>query len=81
MCPYRRRSAHWHEIRVGGHLGDTLRSAFPDMRARARGGDTVLSGVLTDPAAVFGVLAQIEVLSLELITVHRLPAAHGDASR
>jgi hypothetical protein len=75
MCPYRDRSAHWYEIRVGGHLGDTLKCAFPGMQAQTRDGDTVLSGVLADQAALFGVLAQIEALGLELIAVHRLPTA------
>jgi hypothetical protein len=34
-----------YEIRVGGRLGDLIRSAFPELRARAQGGDTILSGV------------------------------------
>lgn len=37
------------------------------------GGDTVLTGVLTDQAAVYGVLAETEALGLELIEVRRLP--------
>jgi len=45
------------------------------MEAQARGADTVLSGVLSDQAALFGLLAQIEALGLELIEVHRLPPA------
>jgi hypothetical protein len=74
MDPYRRRDANWYEIRVGGHLGGTLRCAFPGMRAQVRGDDTVLSGEVADQAALFGVLAQIEALGLELIAVHRRPA-------
>jgi hypothetical protein len=62
-----------YEIWVSGHLGDTIRSAFPALRAWVRGGDTVLSGVLTDQAALYGVLAQIEALGLELIEVRRVP--------
>lgn len=62
-----------YEIRVGGLLGETLRSAFPDLRARARGGDTILSGVFADRAALYGVLAQIEAFGLELIEVRRVP--------
>ena len=71
----RQRDEKRYEICVGGHLGDTLRYAFPGMEAQARGADTVLSGVLTDQAALFGVLAQIEALGLELIDVRRLPPA------
>jgi hypothetical protein len=49
-----------YEIWVGGRLGDTICSAFPDLRARASGDDTVLSGVFADQAALYGVLAQLE---------------------
>jgi hypothetical protein len=62
-----------YEIRVRGELGETIRSAFPALRARADGGDTVLTGVLADQAALFGVLAETEALGLELIEVRRLP--------
>jgi hypothetical protein len=61
-----------YEIRVGGRVGDMIRSAFPDLRARTQGGDTVLSGVFPDQAALYGVLAQIETFGLELIEVRRL---------
>lgn len=64
-----------YEICVHGHLGDTIRSAFPDLQAQERGGDTTLSGVFADQAALYGVLAQIEALGLELIEVRRLPSA------
>jgi hypothetical protein len=64
-----------YEIWVGGRLGETIRSAFPGLRARARGGDTVLSGVFADQAALYGMLAQLEALGLELVEVRRLPPA------
>lgn len=60
-----------YEIRVGGRLGDMIRSAFPQLRARAQDGDTILSGVFADQAALYGVLTQIETLGLELIEVRR----------
>jgi hypothetical protein len=62
-----------YEIYVRGHLGETMRSAFPDLRAQARGEDTVLTGMLRDQAALHGVLAEIEALGLELLEVRRLP--------
>jgi hypothetical protein len=64
-----------YEICVGGRLGSLIRSAFPHLRARSRGGDTVLSGMFADQAALYGVLAQLEALGLELIEVRRLPSA------
>ncbi len=64
-----------YEICVRGHLGEMLLSAFPELVAETRGGDTVLTGVLADQAALHGVLAEIEALGLELLEARRLPAA------
>ena len=65
---------HRYQIRVRGRLGPTIRCAFPSLQARASGGDTVLTGPLPDRAALYGVLAEIEALGLELLEVRRLPA-------
>jgi hypothetical protein len=64
---------HQYQVRVHGHLGQTVSSAFPALRARVDGGDTVLTGVLADQAALSSVLAEAEALGLELIEVRRLP--------
>jgi hypothetical protein len=47
--------------------------AFPALQAQASGGDTVLTGPLPDRSELYGVLAQIEALGLELLEVRRLP--------
>ena len=60
-----------YEIRVRGLLGETLLGAFPGLRARALGAETVLTGPLRDQAALFGVLGLIEALGLELLEVRR----------
>jgi hypothetical protein len=62
-----------YSIRVRGHLGEMLRSAFPALQAELRGADTLLTGPLPDQAALYGVLAEIEALGLELLEVRRLP--------
>jgi hypothetical protein len=67
------RSERRYEICVHGLLGETMRSAFPGLRAQPRGEDTVLTGPLPDQAALYGVLAEIEALGLELLEVRRLP--------
>ena len=59
-------------IRLKGHLGATSLAAFPEMVAQQRGADCVLTGVLPDHSALFGILAQIEALGLELIEIRRL---------
>jgi predicted ester cyclase len=73
-----------YEIRVRGRLGRTFRAAFPGLRARTQGHETVLSGPLADRAALYGVLAEIETLGLELIELRRLapdPRPAPDATR
>ena len=58
-------------IRINGHLGATLLSAFPAMAARSDGQCTVLTGLL-DRSALYGVLAEIEALSLDLLEVRQI---------
>ena len=60
-----------YQIRVRGRLGRTMRCAFPALSAQSQGEDTVLAGTLADPAALYGVLAQLEALGLELLEVRR----------
>jgi hypothetical protein len=63
-----------YAIRIKGRLGATALSAFPSMAAELRSGETVLTGSLEDRAALFGVLAQIEALGLELVEVRQVTA-------
>jgi hypothetical protein len=44
------------------------------MTSELKGSETVLSGWLEDRSAVFGVIAQIEALGLELIELRQVPA-------
>jgi hypothetical protein len=62
-----------YEIDVRGHVGEIMRQAFPGLDAGWRGPDTRFRGRLPDQAALYGVLAQLEALGLELLEVHRLP--------
>ena len=67
-------------IRIRGRLGATALSAFSTMVSEAWGGDTLLTGSLEDRSAVFGVVAQIEALGLELIELRRIgPSTVDDA--
>jgi hypothetical protein len=58
-------------IRIHGHLGATMLSAFPAMVPQQHGADTVLTGVL-DRSALYGVLAEVEALGLDLVEVRQL---------
>jgi hypothetical protein len=60
-----------YTIRVHGHLGTTVLSAFPALVSRRHGADTVLTGLL-DRSALYGVLAEIEALGLDLVEVRHV---------
>ena len=74
-----RLTTHRYEVRVRGHLGETCRCAFADLRVETRGKDTVVGGAL-DRSALHGVLTRIESLGLELLEVRRLRGAPGPAN-
>jgi hypothetical protein len=63
-----------YAIRIRGRLGATALSAFPSMVSELEGSETVLTGLLEDRSAVFGVLAQIEALGLELLELRQISA-------
>ena len=60
-----------YSIRISGHLGPIALSAFPSMVPQLKGTDTLLTGVL-DRSALYGVLAEIEMLGLDLVELRRL---------
>ena len=59
------------EIQITGHLGGTVLAAFPALAAERRGACTLLTGLL-DRSALYGVLAEVEALGLELVEIRRL---------
>jgi hypothetical protein len=63
-------------IRINGHLGPTLLSAFPAMAWQRQGQETVLTGVLDRPG-LYGVLAEIEALGLDLLEIRQLTPGTG----
>ncbi len=58
-------------IRIKGHLGATMLSAFPALAPHRHGAHTVLTGLL-DRSALYGVLAVIELLGLDLLEIRKL---------
>jgi hypothetical protein len=60
-----------YTIRINGHLGATALSAFPAMVSQLQGAQTVLTGRL-DRSALYGVLAEIEALGLDLVEIRKL---------
>ena len=69
-------------IRINGHLGVAVLSAFPALAPQHHGAH-VLTGLL-DRSALYGVLAEIEALGLDLVEVrhltgHRKSPGSGDS--
>ncbi|HEY2550454.1 MAG TPA: hypothetical protein VGI64_07740 [Streptosporangiaceae bacterium] len=58
-------------IRVKGHLGATMLCAFPTLAPNHHGAHTILTGLL-DRSALYGVLAEIEALGLDLLEIRKL---------
>jgi hypothetical protein len=62
-----------YEIRVEGHLDSRWVEWFNDMNLEhSKNGETILTGVLADQAALHGVLLKICDLGLKLISVRRV---------
>jgi hypothetical protein len=60
-----------YAFRINGHLGATVLSAFPELASRRHGTHTVLTGIL-DRSALYGVLAEIDALGLDLLELRQL---------
>jgi hypothetical protein len=68
-----------YEIRVEGLLGERWTAWFEGLQVSSEGTDTVMSGPLTDQAALHGVLVKIGDLGMRLISVRRVDP--GDARK
>jgi hypothetical protein len=63
----------FYEIRVKGHLASFWSETFDGMQITLTpNGETILSGAVTDQAALHGLLARIRDLNLILISVNRV---------
>lgn len=65
----------FYEIRVQGHLASEWSEWFEPMTLRQlETGETLLSGLVRDQAALHGLLRKIRDLGLELLAVNRVEA-------
>jgi hypothetical protein len=67
-----------YQFRVKGCLGPTLLTAFPALVPQQQGAETVLTGLLPDLAALYGVLQEFESLGLELLEVRKIRPVQQD---
>ncbi|MBX9359847.1 hypothetical protein ACF09Y_35120 [Streptomyces massasporeus] len=62
-----------YEIRVEGHLSETLAKAFPELGHVVMAGQTILFGPVVDDAHLFGLLARCQSLGLRVVEMRPVP--------
>lgn len=68
-----------YQIRIKGHLGAQWADWFEGLRITLEAnGETCLSGLVVDQAALHGLLKKVRDLGLPLISVNRVNAGKGD---
>ncbi len=66
-----------YEIRVEGNLNERWSEWFGGLTICVEGDETILTGVLPDQAALFGLLRRIYDMNVSLISVIRVQRASG----
>ncbi|MFE7168126.1 hypothetical protein [Streptomyces sp. NPDC057616] len=62
-----------YEIRVDGHMSETLAKAFPELEHVLMSGQTVLYGPVVDEAHLYGLLTRFQSLGLHVLEMRQLP--------
>lgn len=69
-----------YQIRVKGHLDDEWSAWFGNLTVDNQAdGEALLTGVLPDQAALFGVLIRVRDLGLPLLGVQRIASGEDEA--
>ncbi len=64
---------YFYEIRIEGQITDRWSDWFEGLTIRnVPDDDTILSGMICDQAALFGVLNKIHGLNLKLVSINRI---------
>ena len=70
-----------YQIRVEGHLGQQWMDWFEGLTITLEeDGDMLLTGRVTDQAALYGLLKKVRDLGMPLLSVIRLQPVYADAS-
>lgn len=70
-----------YEIRIRGHLGSQWAGWFGGFTISLKdNGDTLLTGLVVDQAALHGLLKKVRDLGAPLISVYRVEPGEGDAA-
>lgn len=70
-----------YQIRIKGHLGQQWTDWFEGLTITLEyNGDTLLTGVLVDQAALHGILKKVRDLGMPLLSVNSVGPGPGDTS-
>jgi hypothetical protein len=70
-----------YQIRIKGHLGPQWTEYFGGLALTLEdNGDTLLTGPVTDQAALYGLLRKVRDLGLPLLAVTHIKSGQADAS-
>jgi hypothetical protein len=69
----KKRTGKVYRIVVRSELSDRYAAAFEGMQIEAKDGETILTGEVIDQPHLHGILARINGLGLELLSVRALP--------
>ena len=69
----KKRTGKVYRIVVRSELSDRYAAAFEGMQIEAKDGETILTGEVIDQPHLHGILARINGLGLELLSVQALP--------
>ncbi|MFE5814040.1 hypothetical protein [Streptomyces sp. NPDC056479] len=62
-----------YEIRIEGHVSETLAKVFPELDHVVMSSQTVLYGPVIDDAHLYGLLARCQSLGLRVVEMRQLP--------
>lgn len=69
-----------YQIRIKGHLGCQWTEWFDGLTITLEdNGDTLLTGLVVDQAALFGLLKKVRDLGMPLLSVNRVNSSQADA--
>jgi hypothetical protein len=70
-----------YQIRIKGHLGSQWTDWFEGLTIRLEeNGDTLITGLVIDQAALYGLLKKVRDLGLPLVSVCPIQPGHTDQS-
>jgi hypothetical protein len=62
-----------YQFRVDGRMSDETRAAFSDMKISEVPPQTVLEGEVLDESQLHGIIVQLQVLGITVVSVHPIP--------